>query len=261
MGAAFQPEAFRRSHHGVSLASVGSGGLRSVDRDRAASSVRIVILAAAVSGMLAWWFAGASASAAAGWSMQRPVRPARTRESEFFGVSCPSRTVCLAVGDSANEPLSERWKGVRWAIERSPTRPAHGSVGGLEGVSCTSATACTATGSVGGLTLALRLTGTSWTIQRTPSPAGGGDLSGAACASAMACTAVGWFVNGVTLAEQWNGISWTIEPSPTSCPAPNCRRRMHSPMSRAHRRRTARLSGSTRTSPTAACRSSSTGTA
>ena len=217
MGAAFQPEAFRRSRHGVSLASVTSGvdGLTRVDRDRAASSVRIVVLAAAVSGMLAWWFVGASASAAAGWSMQRPVRPAHTVDSEFFGVSCPSRTVCVAVGDSANEPLSERWNGVRWAIERSPTRSAHGFVGGLEGVSCTSATACTATGSVGGLTLAERWTGTSWMIQRTPSPAGGGDLSAVACASSMACTAVGWFVNGVTLAEQWNGISWTIEPSPT----------------------------------------------
>ena len=203
------------------LASVGSGvdGPRRVDRDRAARSVRRVVLAAAPGGMLAWWSAGASA-AAAGWSIQRAVRPATTQETDFFGVSCPSRTACVAVGDYTNragagEPLAERWNGARWAIERSPTRAGHGFLGGLEAVSCATATACTATGSIGGLTLAERWAGTGWTIQQTPNPADGSDLSGVACVSSMVCTAVGWVVNGVTLAEQWNGISWTIESTPT----------------------------------------------
>ena len=217
MGRAFQPGACRRVRRSLSVLGCVESGvdwLRRVDRDRAASSARIVVLAAAVSGMLAWWFAGASA-AAAGWSMQRAINPANTRYSDFFGVSCASSRACVAVGDDANEPLTERWNGVRWAIERSPTRPARGFFGGLEDVSCTSAgTACTATGAVGGMTLAERWTGTTWTIQRTPNPSGGGDLSSVACASRMACIAVGWFVNGVTLAEQWDGISWTIEPTP-----------------------------------------------
>ena len=216
MGPAFHPGPFRRVCRGLTApASVGSGVdcLRRVDGDRAASSARIVVLAAAVSGMLAWWFAGASA-VAAGWSMQRAVIPANSHESDFFGVSCASSRACVAVGDDDNEPLTERWNGVRWAIERSSTRPTRGFLGGLEDVSCTTARRCTATGSVGGRTLAERWTGSSWTIQRTPNPAGGGDLSSVACASPMACTAVGWFVNGVTLAEQWDGLSWTIQSTP-----------------------------------------------
>jgi hypothetical protein len=217
MGAAFQPGAFRRSRCDQNALAC-LRGLGRVDRDRAAISARIVVLAVAASGMLTWWFVSASA-AAAGWSIQRAVSPANSPERDFFGVSCASRTACVAVGDDANEPLTERWNGVRWANERSPTRPTHGNLGGLEDVSCRTATACTATGSVGGRTLAERSTGTSWTIQRTPNPPGGGDLSGLSCASPMACTAVGWFVSGVTfaeqaLAEQWDGVNWTIEPTP-----------------------------------------------
>lgn len=187
--------------------------------DRVARSVRTVVLRVGVSGILLWSLEAPSAMAA-GWSVQRAVSPANTQDSDFFGVSCASKTACTAVGDYANrfgggEPLAERWNGAHWSIKRSPTRPARGFLGGLEAVSCITAAACTATGSVGGLTLAERWDGTSWTIQRTPNPADGSDLSGVACAAPTACIAVGWFVNGVTLAEQWNGISWTIDPTPT----------------------------------------------
>lgn len=137
------------------------------------------------------------------------------------GVSCPTKTMCLAVGVAEHSMLAERWNGRRWIHQRPP-----GS-GGLTAVSCTSATACTAVGfGEKGGTLAERWNGHKWSIQPTPFPGGEAiPFQGVSCSSARACTAAGeWGYDPATsaentLAEHWNGTSWKVQPSPMGGPA------------------------------------------
>jgi hypothetical protein len=94
------------------------------------------------------------------WSIQ-PIRGAPSLE----GVSCPSSTVCTAVGRyEAGVPpelapacapftspcgdmtLAERWNGRRWSIQATP-RPPGATSSGLGAVSCATTTACIAVGS------------------------------------------------------------------------------------------------------------------
>ena len=151
------------------------------------------------------------------WAIQRTPSPAALPELD--GVSCTSRTACIAVGSYVNTAytaaaLVERWNGSRWSMQRVPN-PAGAVSTALFGVSCTSRTACTAVGNlhtslepVLQLTLAERWNGTRWRVQRTPNPAGGPSpsLSGVSCISRTACTAVG----NAALAERWNGSRWRI---------------------------------------------------
>ena len=179
---------------------------------------------------LAWWLVSASPALASGWSIQpTPQPPAGTYSpSKLRGVSCPSSSVCIAVGNRSvagnGLPLAERWNGTSWSIESIEPTPNLLS-GGLTGVSCASPTACSAVGSYNTtagnqLTLAARWNGISWSMQRTPNPAGAtySELFGVSCASPIACTAVGDYRNDerqqLALVERWNGISWSIQPTP-----------------------------------------------
>jgi hypothetical protein len=180
--------------------------------------LRIVGCPVAAALMLALWPPGAVA--AARWSIQRTANPAGRKYSDLFGVSCPSKKACMAVGDVAGRAgagltLAEHWNGVSWSIQRTPN-PAStsGVLGGLEDVSCTSETSCTATGSVGALALAEFWNGLMWSVQPTPGPGLGGDLQGVSCASIMSCTAVGWSIDGTALAEGWDGLGWSAQQTP-----------------------------------------------
>ena len=183
---------------------------------------------------LAWWLMSASPALASGWLIQpTPQPPAGTySQSELRGVSCPSSSVCIAVGNGSvagNGVLAERWNGTSWSIE--PTRNLFAGL--LYGVSCASPTACTAVGGYSTtagnqLTLAARWNGISWSTQPTPNPntatytnpagAGYNFLNGVSCASKTACTAIGNYNNQerqqLALVERWNGISWSIQPTP-----------------------------------------------
>jgi hypothetical protein len=63
------------------------------------------------------------------------------------GVSCTSRTFCVAVGGTTSEiltrPLVEQWDRTGWMIESTPGWPQDGA---LVGVSCPSSNACFAVG-------------------------------------------------------------------------------------------------------------------
>jgi hypothetical protein len=162
------------------------------------------------------------------WSIQRIPSPPGATLPSLGGVSCTSRTACIAVGSYLNTPdpytavaLVERWNGARWLMQRIPNPPGVLSMA-LGGVSCTSRTACIAVGSLDkrvkpvlALTLAARWNGTRWTIQRTPNPARetNPSLSSVSCSSATACTAVGSSA-AVTLAEVWDGTRWRIQGTP-----------------------------------------------
>ena len=126
----------------------------------------------------------------------------RTAASTLSGVSCTSRTACVAVGSryTGRQSLSfaEAWNGKRSSVQAAPDA---GLFGSLNGVSCTSPTACIAVGvradgtnELG--TLAERWNGQRWAVQvtRDPSPYIS-ILSGISCTSANACTAVGTHTN------------------------------------------------------------------
>jgi hypothetical protein len=159
----------------------------------------------------------------AGWSIQTTPNPRGGLDSQLSGVSCPTTTMCIAVGDGANGQLIERWDGTSWKIQRTPNLAG----ASLEGVSCTAASACTAVGSANhGPTrtlLAEGWDGTTWTAQRVPDPTTGqNQLNAVSCTSPTACTAVGAFTNADPaaltsrpLAETWNGATWTIQTAPS----------------------------------------------
>src|SRR5262249_10999501 len=163
--------------------------------------------------------------------------PSPADGGNLIGVSCPSRSSCLAVGGHANPfleipsgTLAERWDGSRWRIQPTPNPPGGGWV--LLSGSCTSPSACTAVGGRIALTtrtrlatLAERWNGHTWHIQPTPNPPGHGFklLNSVACTSRSSCMAVGNEFDATgslgTVAERWDGRTWRIVPTVKPAPA------------------------------------------
>jgi hypothetical protein len=83
------------------------------------------------------------------WTRVVSTDPSSAPRNSLLGVSCPSATSCVAVGDSrtgaADQTLVKRLTGNKWTIEPSPN-PAGAIEASLHGVGCTSATACDAVG-------------------------------------------------------------------------------------------------------------------
>jgi surface antigen len=144
--------------------------------------------------------------------------------ANLSGVSCPTATFCMAVGNPSDEvqPLAELWNGSTWTIQSTPL-PTQ-DVGTFAAVSCSSSTACTAVGSFEGVVppqlLADRWNGKRWTIESMPSPSGfsSGSLDGVACPSSSLCIAVGPYqdTSGTAhpLIEAWNGSKWKVQSAP-----------------------------------------------
>ena len=146
------------------------------------------------------------------WSLQRTPNRAGSAGSGLSGVSCPSPSVCAAVGSGPGGVLVERLSRSAWSIQRTPrTKATKG--GGLSGVSCVSRRACTAVGSTPRGALVERWNGSRWSVQPTPR-LGGAVLSGVSCPSGRVCIAVGSH-RGATLAERWNGSAWAVRQTPT----------------------------------------------
>ena len=165
------------------------------------------------------------------WSIQQPPSPVNGA-SLLSGLSCTSRTACIAVGSCYcsffHRPLAARWNGREWSMQQIP-HPA-GVDTGLSAVSCTSRSACTAVGYgppgpglVPQQTVFVeRFDGRRWSFQPAPTPAWAdrARLDGVSCVSPTLCTAVGTSVGGqgdVTtrlLVERWDGRRWTIARAP-----------------------------------------------
>jgi len=69
--------------------------------------------------VLAACLGNAEAASASGWKTQ-PLGPAH---GSLAGVSCRSRTFCIAVGASLSGTLTERWNGSSWSILPTPNPP------------------------------------------------------------------------------------------------------------------------------------------
>jgi hypothetical protein len=168
-------------------------------------------------------FAAPASASRAGWSVTPSPNP-RAGNGALNTVSCPTASVCTAVGLYVRESglgvtLAERRSGGRWTVQSTPN-PAGAAASALNGVSCPSGSACTAVGSFAAgsgvrLTLAERWDGRSWRIQATPSPPGSpfSILAAVACPAADSCTAVG-ASNSKLLVERWDGARWRIQPAP-----------------------------------------------
>jgi hypothetical protein len=179
------------------------------------------------------------------WSSQ--AIPVGRAGSYLSGVSCTSRSSCIAVGSTlrgsmayaTRVPLAERWNGTTWTRQRIPATRGSDN---LSGVACTFDGSCTAVGYATDFqgypsTLAERWHTTAtkkgghhlvgkWSVQTTPFPPFNSDYGylsflGVSCISTATCTAVGndfrpsmQLPAGTTLAEQWNGLAWSITPTP-----------------------------------------------
>jgi len=140
------------------------------------------------------------------------------------GVSCPTTSLCLVVGNSTSGPIyAEEWHfnngKFSYGSEGWAQTPAGATWPSLNDVSCSSATACTAVGSYykegKRKTLAERWNPVEeeWTIQSSADPASGNtELIGVSCPSSTSCTAVGKH-GEEPFAETWNGSSWSITPT------------------------------------------------
>jgi hypothetical protein len=168
------------------------------------------------------------AAASTAWSIV-PSPNAGTTGNALASISCPSASVCFAVGYSSNanlieQTLIEEWNGTTWSIVPSPNASATES-DGLAAVTCISTTDCTAVGNLSATsanetlitqTLIEQWNGTTWSIVPSPSPtATAGTLDAVSCTSSTACTAVGK-AYPKALIEEWNGTSWSIVPSPNT---------------------------------------------
>lgn len=161
------------------------------------------------------------------WQIQNSPTPTPHVNSgayiELLGVSCASRSACIAVGDSIDlaedvYPRIERWNGRRWSTASPPDW-----FGNLFGVSCSAANACTAVGFIdnndGAATMA-RWNGTLWSPQNpvtTTDRYAIPDYQAVSCASRTTCVAVGpgfGSGGGRTFVDRWNGLSWATEPFP-----------------------------------------------
>jgi hypothetical protein len=157
------------------------------------------------------------------WTMTRVPAVPGFRESVFQNVSCPSPTVCVAVGNTYKPKFlafAETWMNGRWAISKLP----HESLAGVfYGVSCPSPTLCVAVGSAGRESLAEKWDGTTWSRLSPVRTGGRTNSSGfyhVSCATTAYCVAVGYRYDArvddsdQTLIEVWNGTAWTVQRSP-----------------------------------------------
>lgn len=148
------------------------------------------------------------------------------RAGTVNGISCPTRTFCMAVGLKTStgsfRASAARWNGTRWRALSLPSRRESA----FESVSCWAGNRCVAVGSYIPSTYARplieRWNGTAWHAQSAPTGSQfANHLSGVSCASRLACLAVGQtFLDAQgrdsrTLAERWNGQHWKRLSTPT----------------------------------------------
>ena len=135
------------------------------------------------------------------WRRVALTYPAGFAAGALAAISCPSATICVAVGSwqrrgaSAQHELVESLSGGRWTPS-SPAAPSGTTGWAVSDVACSAPTQCVAVGTalVGAAQVAVRdrLSGRTWRAARLPVPGGELDpqLLGVSCAAGW-CLAVG----------------------------------------------------------------------
>ena len=81
------------------------------------------------------------------WSEITPPLPPHASSARLWGISCPAKSTCFAVGGDSRlyGPIVERWIRGGWTAQAVP-KPPHAVVGSVLGVSCAEPRTCTAVG-------------------------------------------------------------------------------------------------------------------
>ncbi len=147
------------------------------------------------------------ASASTAWVTQETYQPSFT---SIDGISCPSTSHCVAVGDTVGEIGGIAvGSGNSWTREIDPV-----GVVVLNAVACPSTSVCVAAGELkGSATTMLYSTngGTSWGTATIPSGIGG--PLAISCSSTSDCVAVGGGVDPIDVTSD-GGKQWTLEKAP-----------------------------------------------
>jgi len=150
--------------------------------------------------------AGPASPAAATSPAPGTVGSPPVKHADFLaGVSCTSRTSCLAAGSyyygasGPQHPLVERWDGTSWQVQ---SLPADARDGVLTAISCAGAGSCTAVGSP-----VIGWNGSRWSIELRSSP-----FTAVSCPALSSCVAVGTSQSGTPEAGAWNGRRWRVGP-------------------------------------------------
>jgi hypothetical protein len=108
-----------------------------------------------------------------GWNLTKWGGPSGTTRAVLDGISCVSRSNCVAVGALASAKTSVAaalaWNGAKWAVTKVPG-PGTGKMSFFSGVSCPAAGNCTAIGQTGkpasgiGSQLAGHWNGSAWKL-------------------------------------------------------------------------------------------------
>ena len=153
------------------------------------------------------------------WSLVTSPNTSSTQDNFLKGVSCFSRTFCMAAGyylnGGVNQTLSEKWNGGSWSLVSSPNRGTQDNF--LYSVTCTSTGFCMAAGFYSyASTLIEKWNGSSWSLVASPNRIANQEnfLYGVSCVGTSFCMAVG--TNSATLIEKWNGSSWSLVSSPNN---------------------------------------------
>ena len=126
------------------------------------------------------------------------VRQVVTTTNTGIGVSCATRSACMATWGDSFRALAQWWDGRTW--RKAPfAGPGRGEdERSILGVSCPSATSCTAVGSRhtdahGIVPLIENWNGQRWSIEAPPIPGlGHASLNDVSCTAPTVCTAVGF---------------------------------------------------------------------
>ncbi len=164
------------------------------------------------------------------WVAQPTPVPGGQRNA-LGGISCVSRSSCMAVGNdgklgSTIEGIAVRWDGEEWSLEPMPEIEGE-ELTEPQSVSCVSEKWCAAVGTTLGSALDSEYTalaehwnGKEWIVDSLPLPAETieSELYDVSCTSASACTAVGHYMKEdetrYLLVERWNGAKWTRQTPP-----------------------------------------------
>lgn len=189
----------------VAVANVGSG------RARAETATTALLPAPARA-------AGPHSADAAGWTPVRAPNPGG--DSMLTGISCPTASVCEAVGargGRVESPLTERWSRGRWTADGAAS--VRGSAETyLTAVSCRSEGGCVAVGSQsppGAVRMPLieqRLDGRWEVVDAPPTGLESSGFDAVACWSNRGCLAVGaggTAHSGYLVSERWDGRTWS----------------------------------------------------
>jgi hypothetical protein len=145
--------------------------------------------------------------------------PAGGHDAELAGVSCPTTTTCLAVGnylraDGKSQAYSAHWSGGTWTVQNA-RNVARQQLTLMEGVSCVSSTRCEAVGATvtpGTRSFAEAWVNGAWQLQPGAGKADA-TLIGVTCPAPGRCFAAGT-LGSHSMIEAWNGSGWSVQATP-----------------------------------------------